>query len=160
MSDVVNYFQLFALDVNYTLDTELLETNYRKLQKALHPDRFSFTSNEHHAATIQSAQVNTGYKTLKHEIKRAQHMLEITGCLDLQTDKITDKVFLQQQFSWNMECETAQGQELKQLNVTLTQYYNTLIKDFICAYNEKKIHLAHSIVLKMNFIFKLKCKIN
>ena len=56
----------------------MLQENYRAIQKEIHPDRFTTSSeNEKVQSMIKSTQANDGYQTLKSPIKRAKYILSL-----------------------------------------------------------------------------------
>ena len=73
-----NYFELFNLPEKFQIDLEMLQENYRAIQKEIHPDRFATSSeNEKVQSMIMSTQTNDGYETLKSPIKRAKYILSL-----------------------------------------------------------------------------------
>ena len=68
-----NYFELFNLPEKFQLDLEILQENYRSIQKEIHPDRFATSSeNEKVQSMIKSTQINDAYQTLKSTIKKGK----------------------------------------------------------------------------------------
>lgn len=75
-----NYFQLFDLPVDFTLDVARLGERYRHLQRELHPDRYAGASaHEQRLAVQYSALVNEAYATLRKPLSRALYLLEQAG---------------------------------------------------------------------------------
>jgi molecular chaperone HscB len=94
-----NYFQLFDLPISYDLDVTELSTRYRKLQAAVHPDKFANASDQERRLSMQqSALINEAYQTLKSPLLRARYMLELKG-IDLSNESSVsmDSEFLMQQ---------------------------------------------------------------
>ena len=59
----VNAFQLFNLEQKYFIDLQVLETEYKNVQKLLHPDKFVSKSNdEREASNETSSTVNQAYQ--------------------------------------------------------------------------------------------------
>jgi len=76
----VNYFQLFGLEIQFTIDLDKLSTLYQTLQKKVHPDRFAHGSNQEQMLAVKkSTLINDAYQTLKKPLKRAQYLLELRG---------------------------------------------------------------------------------
>ncbi|MGN7619249.1 MAG: Fe-S protein assembly co-chaperone HscB [Ehrlichia sp.] len=73
-----DYFALFKLDPQFSIDTQVLEKNYVALQSNHHPDLFLLKSEKNLALEI-IAEVNKAYQTLKSPMKRAEYLLEIKG---------------------------------------------------------------------------------
>lgn len=95
----MNYFQLFSLADQFTLDINELTERYQTLQKAVHPDRFAHASSQEQMLAVQkSAMINDAYQTLKNPLKRAEHMLILRGT-DLPNEQASfrDTHFLMRQ---------------------------------------------------------------
>ena len=70
-----NYFEIFNLPEKFDIDLVLLQDNYREIQKKIHPDKFTTsTENEKIQSMIKSTQVNDAYLTMKLPLK-SQHMI-------------------------------------------------------------------------------------
>lgn len=72
-----SYFDIFDLPVEFDIDLEVLNARYFELQKHAHPDMMGGNS-------IDSAQLNNAYKTLKNRFKRAEYIIELNGEKELQ----------------------------------------------------------------------------
>ena len=72
----MNYFQLFGLETQFTIDLAKLSTLYQTLQKKVHPDRFANASSQDQLLAVKkSTLINDAYQTLKNPLKRAQYLL-------------------------------------------------------------------------------------
>ena len=65
---VLNYFELFGLDIQFNIDLAKLSTLYQTLQKKVHPDRFAHASSQEQMLAVK-----------KSTLKRAQYLLELRG---------------------------------------------------------------------------------
>jgi molecular chaperone HscB len=75
-----NHFELFGLPPRFRFDEASLDAAYRKLQSAVHPDRFARGSDtERRLAQQSSARVNEAYRALKSPVQRAQYLLQLHG---------------------------------------------------------------------------------
>lgn len=105
----VNYFEFFALPVQFGIDMQQFEANYRKIQSASHPDRFiNAAASERMAAMQQATLANEAYVTLKNPASRAKYLLELHG-IDAVADTNTalPMDFLMQQMEWRENLEDA-----------------------------------------------------
>ena len=103
----MNYFELFSLPVNFTVDVAKLSTAYRDLQRTVHPDKFAHASEQQQLLSVQkAAQINDAFQTLKHPVSRAEYLLSLAG-IELQHEHQTlkDPVFLMQQMELREELE-------------------------------------------------------
>ncbi|WP_394176349.1 co-chaperone HscB [Thalassotalea litorea] len=76
----MNYFELFGLEADFSIDLTSLATTYQALQKTVHPDRFAHSSGQEQMLAVQkSAQINDAYETLKNPIQRGKYLLQQRG---------------------------------------------------------------------------------
>jgi len=102
-----NYFELFALKQAFTLDLDALETQYRKIQSAMHPDRFVTASAAEKLKSMQIATyANEAYQTLKKPAARAKYLLTLNNIDATQeTNTAMPADFLMQQMEWRESLE-------------------------------------------------------
>ena len=156
-----NYFELFNLPEKFQIDLEMLQENYRAIQKEIHPDRFATSSeNEKVQSMIMSTQANDGYETLKSPIKRAKYILS----LHKSVEKITlPPDFLMQQMEWEEHFEAIEknSSELTEFKSTINKKYEeySLLISTQIDHDHNWSDAAISID-KLYFIEKLLHKIN
>ncbi|TKB44510.1 co-chaperone HscB [Thalassotalea mangrovi] len=74
----MNYFELFGLEADFSIDLTSLATTYQALQKTVHPDRFAHSSSQDQMLAVQkSSQINDAYQTLKNPVKRGEYLLQL-----------------------------------------------------------------------------------
>jgi molecular chaperone HscB len=79
----MNYFELFDLPVNFSVDKKLLNERYFELQKKYHPDFFSQeTEYEQAEALERSSEVNKAFKTFKNQDETIKYVLQLKGLLE------------------------------------------------------------------------------
>jgi len=156
-----NYFELFNLPEKFQIDLEMLQENYRAIQKEIHPDRFATSSeNEKIQSMIKSTQTNDAFQTLKSPIKRAKYILS----LHKSVEKITlPPDFLMQQMEWEEHFETIEknSSELTEFKSTINKKYkeySLLISTQID--DDQNWSDAAISIDKLYFIEKLLQKIN
>lgn len=113
MSQPVNdYYTLFDLPVTYAIDLKQLETNFRKIQSASHPDRFVNATAAEQLASMQIAtRANEAYTTLKNSARRAKYLLENQGMDAVaETNTALPMDFLMQQMEWREQLEDAKAE--------------------------------------------------
>ena len=163
MSSAQNdYFQLFSLPEQFAIDTQLLETNFRKIQSASHPDRFVSASAAEKLASMQLATLsNEAYGTLKNAARRARYLLEKQGIDAVaETNTALPMDFLMQQMEWREQLEEAKAakdistldklyaelrNEAKSLEATLSHLFD----------HEKDFASATEVTRKLIFIDKV-----
>jgi molecular chaperone HscB len=103
----------------YDVDFELLHAQYKKLQKIIHPDRFSSKGEEERGfAADHAAAVNESYSVLKDPLQRAIYMLAERGVeYGNEGETITDSELLSEVMESRFAVEEAEGDvsELKAL---------------------------------------------
>ena len=156
-----NYFELFNLPEKFQIDLEMLQENYRAIQKEIHPDRFATSSeNEKVQSMIKSTQANDAFQTLKSPIKRAKYILS----LHKSVEKITlPPDFLMQQMEWEEHFENIEknSSELTEFKSTINKKYkeySLLISTQID--DDQNWSDAAISIDKLYFIEKLLHKIN
>ena len=156
-----NYFELFNLPEKFQLDLEMLQKNYRSIQKEIHSDRFATSSeNEKVQSMIKSTQINDAYQTLKSPIKRAKYILS----LHKSVEKITlPPDFLMQQMEWEelLEAIEKNNSELVQFKLTMDkkyEEYSLLLSSQID--DDQNWSEAAITIDKLYFVEKLLQKIN
>ena len=110
-----DYFQVFSLDRKLNLDTELLEREFHRLSRRLHPDRFARASaNEQQWSLANTALLNDAYRTLRDPIQRIEYLLKLEGLQigeeNIQKDKSAERRqppadLLEEVFDLNMQLE-------------------------------------------------------
>ncbi|HWA93302.1 MAG TPA: Fe-S protein assembly co-chaperone HscB [Terracidiphilus sp.] len=75
-----NYYSVFGLEPVLNLDIAKLETEFHRLSRKLHPDRFARASeNEKDWSLADTALLNDAYRTLKDPIRRTEYLLQLSG---------------------------------------------------------------------------------
>jgi molecular chaperone HscB len=71
-------FATLGLPRRYQLDVRQLETNYRELQRVLHPDRHgSAAASQRRMNLLKAVEVNEAYRALRNEVTRAEALLTL-----------------------------------------------------------------------------------
>lgn len=75
-----DYFSVFTLVPKLDLDLGMLEHQFHKLSRKLHPDRFARASaNEKDWSLADTALLNDAYRTLRDPIRRTEYLLKLRG---------------------------------------------------------------------------------
>ena len=101
------YFELFGLGQTFTIDLSVLESHYRKIQYAAHPDRFvTATSAEKRESMQMATLANEAYQTLKKPASRAKYLLSLNDIDATQETNTAMPIdFLMQQMEWRESLE-------------------------------------------------------
>jgi molecular chaperone HscB len=74
------YFSIFGLPSKLTIDIALLEREFYKLSRQLHPDLYARRSAEEQAWSLRrSSLLNDAYRTLKDPVARTAYLLKLEG---------------------------------------------------------------------------------
>ncbi|MDR3741090.1 MAG: Fe-S protein assembly co-chaperone HscB [Terracidiphilus sp.] len=77
-----NFFSVFGLEPRLELDLGMLEHQFHKLSRKLHPDRFARASeSEREWSLADTALLNDAYRTLKDPIRRTEYLLKLSGAM-------------------------------------------------------------------------------
>lgn len=160
------HFELFGLPARFTLDTALLDANYRKLQGEIHPDRFAAAPPAERLRAMQWAtQVNEAYRTLKSPVARARYLLQLRG-IDTQEDSNTAMPidFLMRQMEWREAIANARAsgdiEALESLRTALRRESTAMEQDLQVDLDELgNLTRAAETVRKLCFIDKVRDEI-
>jgi molecular chaperone HscB len=96
------HYELFGLPEGFVVDAAALDEAYRRVQRAVHPDRFSAASDTDRRIAMQLAtHANEAYRALRDPVARATYLCALHG-VDPQVHSNTSMPaeFLGQQMEW------------------------------------------------------------
>ena len=158
-----NHFELFNLPVQFSIDLNILDQHYKRLQSEVHPDRFAAAPATERLRSIQLAtQANEAYRVLKNPTARARYLLHING-VDTQEESNTamPAEFLMLQMEWREAIEEASAERdiaaLENLLKKTQQEARSMQQD-LHAYLDENSQLAQAAeaVRKLSFIDKVR----
>lgn len=102
-----NYFELFGLEPNFSIDVPKLSAKLRTLLNSVHPDRFASSGSQQQMLSMQkTTQLNDAFAVLKNPVKRAQYLLHLKTGIDTSKEHtVNDPEFLMQQLELREELE-------------------------------------------------------
>ncbi len=112
-----DFFQVFSLPRAYQIDLPALETEFYRLSRKLHPDRFARASEQEREWSLaDTALLNDAYRALKDPLIRTEYLLKLEGAeigeefagADGKAGKDSSKVpadLLEEVFELNMQLE-------------------------------------------------------
>ena len=106
-----DHFALFGLPQRYALDADALTAAWRRLQAAVHPDRFAAAGAAQQRLALQwSSRINGAYRTLREPLQRAAYLCELRGApIDAERNTAMPAAFLAQQMDWRERLDDALG---------------------------------------------------
>lgn len=73
-------FAALGVPRKFSIDLALAESNFKKLSRQVHPDRFATADpRARKAALSRTVQLNEAWRTLKEPMRRAEYLLELAG---------------------------------------------------------------------------------
>ena len=104
-----NYFEIFGLPVDFSVDQARLSSRYLTLQKHLHPDNFIASTDQEKRLSMQwSTLVNTAQATLKDPLKCAIYILQLHQ-IDIAENPSLPADFLMHQIALREELEAIEN---------------------------------------------------
>ncbi|KAG8236219.1 hypothetical protein J437_LFUL016787 [Ladona fulva] len=120
-----NYFDILNVDQRYEVEPKELSTNFRNLQRLLHPDRFANKEEEERRISESySSLVNKAYTTLLHPLSRGMYMLELKGVKIGEDSEKMSPDFLMDIMERNEEVD---GLHDKDKIIRLTKVYQDIL---------------------------------
>jgi molecular chaperone HscB len=130
-----DYFSVFSMEPRLNLDLPALETEFHRLSRKLHPDRFARAQeNEKQWSLADTALLNDAYRTLKDPLRRTEYLLKLEGAEIGEEHSGKNRIdpsrvpadLLEEVFELNMQLEEMRaarkmGEEDPQLQASLTQ---------------------------------------
>ena len=104
-----NHFEMFNLPQRFALNPQALESAWRAVQSAVHPDKFASASDAQKRMALQySTLINEAHDTLKDSVKRAAYLCRLNGVqIDPERNTTMPPEFLVQQMEWRESLEDA-----------------------------------------------------
>ncbi|MCG7657510.1 Fe-S protein assembly co-chaperone HscB [Wielerella bovis] len=158
---MTQYFQLFRLPEQFSIDNQILEQTYRALATQFHPDKFAAASAfEQKQAMMMSATINQAYQVLKNPLERAVYLLQAQNINpdDPNNTHIAPE-FLMQQMQWRemlMEARIENDTHtIQQLHTEITAKREDLLGCLKTYFDEKRYIEAAETVRQGRFLDKM-----
>ena len=157
-----NYFQLFGLAQEFSIDPDALAEKYRQLQSDNHPDRFASADESERLRAVQfTSLINQAYDTLKQPMKRAGYLLELRGIdpdqvnqSDLGMDLLMEQMQLREALEELPDDESAlpELESLKKEVIGKMQLRESQFAKFV---DDDDLDSARKLFHEMQFLHKL-----
>jgi len=125
-------FSLFGLEKRFAIDRAALDTQWRRLQSEVHPDRFAGEGASAQRMAMQWAvRVNEAYNRLKDPLRRAAYLCELQGAaVAAETNTAMPTAFLMQQMDWREALDDAATvADVEQIDTTVQAAQAALLAD-------------------------------
>jgi molecular chaperone HscB len=102
-----DHFALLGFPRSFSLDHQALESAWKRVVLAVHPDRFATRSAAEKRVAMQwSSQANEAYRILKDPMSRARYLCELAGVdLQVETNTAMSPDFLFRQMTWHEQLD-------------------------------------------------------
>jgi molecular chaperone HscB len=102
LSLVATDFALFGLPERFAIDAARLDSTWKQLQGAAHPDRFATATAAAQRVAMQWAiRINEAYRRLRDPLARAAYLCALHGAdLEAESNTAMPAAFLMQQMEW------------------------------------------------------------
>ncbi len=128
----LNYFEIFGIEIQITIDLENLNRQYLTLQSEFHPDKFVNASNlEKSMATRVSTYINDAYNTLSDLVKRVDYILQINNYSKDEHTTFKNTNFLADQMMLSEKIENANPGQYKDIKNEISIEIKKIISDMI-----------------------------
>jgi molecular chaperone HscB len=130
-----NYFDLLGVPRRFAIDEQALESAYRELVSAVHPDRFVTESPEQRRLAMQAATLaNEAWRCLRDPCSRAAYLCRLAGVsIEAAARKGASADFLTAQMEWREALDearlSADRSALAALSETVVRARSQLLTD-------------------------------
>lgn len=160
----MNYFELFSLPIDFSIDKARLSQTYRDLQKQFHPDKFAMQDDSARLQAMQkSTEINDAFETLKDSCLRAQYMLKLKGLdIELEQRTLQDTSFLMQQMEWRekiADFTEDDEDEIDAFNQEIATLVSALETEIETALSNESLDETANLVRKLKFMLKLQIEL-
>jgi molecular chaperone HscB len=159
-----DFFRLFDIPVSFDIELPALAENYRRAQRAVHPDKFANGSEAERRLSVQmAARVNEAYHTLKSPLARARYLLELRGVDLNDADTTFDGAFLMEQMELHERLAEVKGSadphlQLRRIAEDISAHDKTLtaeMAELLRAEDAGSLQQARDITRKLQFFHRL-----
>jgi molecular chaperone HscB len=161
-----NYFELFSIDVDFSIDLELLESTYQQQIAKFHPDKFATHSDKEKSLALQNTSlINTAFDTLKSPLLRATYLLELQD-IDAFDEKDTqmDVAFLMNQIELREQLESIESNkdelELDDFVENISQKVSKNIEQIEQLFVVNDLDKIKNLVRELKFYVQLNAQAN
>ena len=140
----LNYFEIFDIDEEITIDIKVLNERYLVLKSKFHPDKFVNTSNiEKSMATRMSTHINDAYSTLKDLVSRVDYILEINNFSIDENKTFKNTSFLNEQMILSERISQANSDDFSIIKNEISIKIKNLISEMKSNLCNKDFDILH-----------------
>lgn len=157
-----DFFSLFDLPKQFSLDQSMLDARYREVQAQVHPDKFAQAGDAQRRLSMQWAtHANEAYQTLKKPLSRATYLLQLAGHdVGAASNTAMPATFLVEQMEWREQVMDARSASnvagLDMLNTKLLAELSMRYAQLKCLLDDQAWQAASEAVRCLMFLEKLR----
>ena len=126
----LNYFEIFDIEVEISINIDQLNKKYFSLQSKFHPDKFADSSNlEKSMATRISTYINDAYNTLSDLVERVDYILQINNYSKEEHTTFKNTNFLTDQMMLSEKIENANPIQYKDIQNEISIEIKAIISE-------------------------------
>ena len=162
----MNYFDLYELPVQLSVNQQMLKKKYLELSRRYHPDYFTQQSEAAQQEALEkSAMVNKAFKTFRNEDETIKYVLELKGMLqenekyDLPPDFLMDMMELNEhllEIQFDPESREKASEKIKQLEAALYEPVKPVLATNLNDTNDNELLVVKDYYFKKKYIARLK----
>ncbi|KNC83333.1 hypothetical protein SARC_04428 [Sphaeroforma arctica JP610] len=148
-----NYYDLFDKAPTFNVNVKNLQSQYRRSQTLLHPDKWSMSTPEQKRnAAQQSSLLNKAFRTLRDPLQRGLYLLKLRGMpMEEGTDN-NDPAFLMEIMDINEAIEDAETEaEISVVHEENKKQIGDVIQQVSEAFKEDDLKRAHTLMGRLQF---------
>jgi molecular chaperone HscB len=157
-------FERLDIGCSFDVDQSLLEQNYFRAQRLVHPDRFVAASKQEKLYSAQhSAAINDAYETLKSPISRAKELLKIAGFIqpNIEQQTLDDPELLMEVIELRENLlEVDSALQLEQLQGRLSILFDENTASLSKAFKDQNYHDAAKLLNRLRYLNKIRLEAN
>ncbi len=147
----LNYFEIFGIDAQISIDIENLNSQYLILQSRFHPDKFVNATNlEKSMATRVSTYINDAYNTLSDLVDRVDYILQLNNYSKDEHTTFKNTNFLSEQMTLSEKIENADPSQYEEIKNEIS----TKIKEIILEMKTNLTNKEFDVLFENNSMVK------
>ena len=147
----LNYFEIFGIDAQISIDIENLNSQYLILQSKFHPDKFVNATNlEKSMATRASTYINDAYNTLSDLVDRVDYILQLNNYSKDEHTTFKNTNFLSEQMTLSEKIENADPSQYEEIKNEIS----TKIKEIILEMQNNLTNKEFDMLFENNSMVK------
>lgn len=149
-----DFFDLLNQRKQFKIDLPKLTQHFHLAQNAVHPDKFSQTSDkEKDLASKWSSLINKAFKTLSKTTDRGKYLLKLNGIVISEDNSTIDQAFLLKMIEVNESVDEAETtNELETIRNNVAQDIDELTEALETFFDAKDMEAAKQAIIRLKYL--------